>query len=147
MGKRFLIIALLLVVALCAYVGYNRYDARRAGVNGDVFSSDPPSHSANPPSPTSSQAVLSAEPAPRQPEPSPNTQLSQSTPGAPPTTDTISPNPPNGMVFSGSGRFQVYRQGDLTWRIDTESGDSCILFATDEEWKKPKVYRNGCRGR
>jgi hypothetical protein len=59
-------------------------------------------------------------------------------------TDTIKPNPPNGMVFAGSGRFQVYRQGDLTWRLDTDSGQACVLFATNEEWRKPQVYQHGC---
>jgi len=48
------------------------------------------------------------------------------------------------MVFSGTGRYQLYRQGNLTWRLNSDTGQSCILFATDEEWKKPKVYRAGC---
>ncbi len=48
------------------------------------------------------------------------------------------------MAFSGSGKFQVYRQGNLTWRVDTESGHTCILFATMEEWQKPIVYQHGC---
>ena len=61
-----------------------------------------------------------------------------------PVTDTIPPNPPNGMIFSGSGPFQLYRQGNLTWRVDTGSGRSCILFATDAEWRKPRVYQRGC---
>ena len=56
----------------------------------------------------------------------------------------MSPNPPNGMLFGGSGRFQLYRQGNLTWRLDTETGKTCIIFATNEEWKKPQVYRTGC---
>lgn len=61
-----------------------------------------------------------------------------------PAGDTISPNPPNGMVFAGSGRYQLYRQGNITWRLDTETGRSCVIFATDEEWRKPRVYRAGC---
>ena len=64
-----------------------------------------------------------------------------------PATDTISPNPPNGMVFSGTGHFQLYRQGNLTWRLDTDTGQSCVLFATDEEWRKPKVFHAGCAGK
>lgn len=63
---------------------------------------------------------------------------------AAPATDTIAANPPNGMVFAGTGKFQVYRQGDLTWRVNTASGQTCILFATEEQWRKPVVYRNGC---
>ncbi len=65
----------------------------------------------------------------------------------PPAADTIDRNPPNGMVFAGTGRYQVYRQGDLTWRLNTESGQACIIFATDSEWRKARVYRNGCNGK
>ena len=61
-----------------------------------------------------------------------------------PATDSLPANPPNRAVFAGSGRFQVYRQGDLTWRVNTETGSPCILFATNEQWRKPVVYRNGC---
>jgi hypothetical protein len=65
----------------------------------------------------------------------------------PPAADTIERNPPNGMVFAGTGRYQVYRQGDLTWRLNTENGQACIIFATDSEWRKARVYRNGCNGK
>lgn len=63
----------------------------------------------------------------------------------PPATDSIAPDPPNGMLFGGSGHFQLYRQGDLTWRLDTETGETCIIFATEEQWRKPRVFRAGCR--
>ena len=63
---------------------------------------------------------------------------------APPASDTIAPNPPNGMVFSGKGTYQWYRQGNLTWRVDTTSGRSCIIYATMEEWRKQIVYSHGC---
>lgn len=76
--------------------------------------------------------------------PQPAVLPARPSPVAIPVTDTIPPNPPNGMVFSGSGPFQLYRQGNLTWRLDTESGKSCILFATDAEWRKPRVYQQGC---
>ena len=61
-----------------------------------------------------------------------------------PATDTQSPDAPNGAAFTGSGPFQVYRQGNLTWRLNTSDGTTCILFATDEEWRKPIVYSHGC---
>ena len=61
-----------------------------------------------------------------------------------PTTDSIPANPPNGMVFSGTGRYQLYRQGSITWRLDTDNGHTCIIFATDEEWRKERVYSHGC---
>lgn len=61
-----------------------------------------------------------------------------------PATDTIPANPTNGMVFAGTGRYQLYRQGSITWRLDTDSGHTCIVFATDEEWRKARVYSHGC---
>ncbi len=61
-----------------------------------------------------------------------------------PATDSIPPNPPDNMKFAGTGRYQLYRQGNLTWRLDTDSGRTCIIFATDEEWHKPRVSTQGC---
>jgi hypothetical protein len=61
-----------------------------------------------------------------------------------PASDTITRNPPNGMIFAGTGKYQLYRQGDITWRLNTDSGEACILFATDSEWSKRKVYSRGC---
>lgn len=69
------------------------------------------------------------------------------TPSSAPTNDTLERNAPSGMAFGGSGRFQWYRQGNLTWRIDTRSGSTCVDFATMDEWQKPIVYSNGCRFR
>ncbi len=63
----------------------------------------------------------------------------------PPAADSVTPNPPNGAAFAGTGRYQVYRQGNLTWRVNTDDGSTCILFATNEEWRKPVVYSHGCR--
>ena len=61
-----------------------------------------------------------------------------------PTSDSVPPNPTNGARFSGSGTYQWYRQGNLTWRVDTVSGHSCIDYATMEEWRKPIVSSHGC---
>lgn len=145
MGRCILVIVLLAALALFAYAGYGFYDAQRTGVTGQVFSGD------------SSTETIVYPPA-TQPG-APTTQMRPSTaasaaggaqvgvvamPAQPPARDTISPNPPNGTIFAGSGRYQLYRQGNITWRLDTETGRSCILFATDEEWRKPRVYRAGC---
>ncbi len=59
--------------------------------------------------------------------------------------DTLPSSAPEGVATNGSGRFQVYRQGNLTWRVDTGNGSTCVLFATDEEWQKPRVYRRACQ--
>ena len=58
--------------------------------------------------------------------------------------DSLPPNAPNGAAFAGTGAYQWYRQGDLTWRVDTKSGASCVDYATIEEWSKPLVYSHGC---
>jgi hypothetical protein len=63
-----------------------------------------------------------------------------------PASDTISRNPPNGIVVAHPGRYQLYRQGDITWRLDTNSGDACVLFATETQWRKTLVYDHGCGG-
>jgi hypothetical protein len=62
----------------------------------------------------------------------------------PPAADSIRRDPPSGTVFAGKGKFQLYRQGDITWRLDTDSGAACILFATDAQWRNPLVYSHGC---
>lgn len=61
-----------------------------------------------------------------------------------PTTDSVPANPTNGYRFSGSGPYQWYRQGNLTWRVDTTTGRSCIIYATMEEWRKAIVMSHGC---
>ncbi len=61
-----------------------------------------------------------------------------------PAYDTAAPNAPNGMRLGGSGMYQWYRQGNLTWRVDTASGRSCIVYATMEEWRKQIVMSHGC---
>jgi hypothetical protein len=158
MDRRVLVIVLVVIVGVLLYFGYNSYDAKRAGLSGDVFTQDSSSGkaklnmaSSTPPAPVSvpsvDQNVVSPAPSavqtvPVTPESTQNgTQPAQDKLLA---GDTISPNPPNGMLFAGTGKFQLYRQGNLTWRLNTQTGKACILFATDEEWKKPKVARAGC---
>jgi hypothetical protein len=61
-----------------------------------------------------------------------------------PSTDSQSPSATNGMRFAGSGSYLVYRQGDITYRLDTQTGHSCVIYATMEEWRKPIVMSHGC---
>jgi hypothetical protein len=61
-----------------------------------------------------------------------------------PASESLPRTPHNGIVAAGPGKFQLYRQGDLTFRLNTESGQACILFATDAQWRKPTVYDHGC---
>jgi hypothetical protein len=148
MGRRILVIVLLLILAGFAYIGYSSYDAKRAEASGDVFSRDSPTDRTKT---DSGVAAGSKDKGSEQPTtvnpaavPAESTAAAPEAAAASPGADTISPNPPNGMVFSGTGHYQLYRQGNLTWRMNTDTGQACILFATDEEWKKAKVYRNGC---
>ncbi len=61
-----------------------------------------------------------------------------------PATDTIQRSPPSGLIFAGAGKYQLYRQGDITWRLDTDNGRACIIFATDTQWSRTRVYDQGC---
>jgi hypothetical protein len=147
-----------LALALLVYIGYNRYDEKRAGSSGDVFANDgtrPGARDRAQASEPESEHIVypSGAPAGQAVQPAASTEAEargqmtqgmQPTPAHAPGDDTMSPNPPNGMLFGGSGRFQLYRQGNITWRLDTETGKTCIIFATNEEWKKPQVYRAGC---
>ena len=65
-------------------------------------------------------------------------------PAGMPVTDTLAPNPPNGMTFTGRGTYQWYRQGNLTWRVDTTTGQSCVIYATLAEWRKAIVKSHAC---
>lgn len=59
-------------------------------------------------------------------------------------SDGIEQASANRMAFAGAARFQLYRQGDITWRLDMETGRTCVLLATDEQWKLERVFSHGC---
>jgi hypothetical protein len=113
MGRRILVIVLLLILAGFAYIGYSSYDAKRAEASGDVFSRDSPtdrtktdtgvaadSRATEQPT-TVNPAAVSAESTAAAPDGAVQTGVSAGTSAAP-GADTISPNPPNGMAFSGT---------------------------------------------
>jgi hypothetical protein len=163
MTRGVLLIAVLVVVVLpFLYFGYGSYSAKRAGANGDVYSNDSTSGRLKPSTNTDSSDTSSARAAsstvteatkPVTYPPAADATRVGDTSATPtsattmPAADSISPNPPNGEVFAGTGKYQLYRQGNLTWRLNTDTGQTCIIFATDEEWNKPKVKRAGCAGR
>lgn len=68
----------------------------------------------------------------------------QAAPAGLPMGDSRLPDAPNNLRFAGSGSYQWYRQGNLTWRVDTTTGQSCVIYATMEEWRNPVVRRHGC---
>jgi hypothetical protein len=164
------IFAILLMVA--AVIGgafwYVHWSKERAMNNGEVFVRDQPEENTKPAAAPAPVAAV-GEPAPLQEvatggAAAPSGQQTHgsaepNTPAVPvasavrvkparavPVSDTLSRNPPNGMRIASSGRYQLYRQGDITWRLNTETGDACILLATDAQWQKARVYENGCGG-
>ncbi len=157
MVKRIVAALILIVVLLASYWAYGRYTSNARLRDGEVTVSDvrdpdgnivhaTPSHSDTPGTintvPVAANSNATAQSAAALPQMQTQPTASQST--AAPATDSQAPNAPNGVAFAGSGRFQVYRQGNLTWRINTDNGTSCILFATNEEWRKPLVFNHGC---
>lgn len=78
------------------------------------------------------------------PAPTSIAQSSSSNMDAAPAADSASPNPQNNVHFRGAGSFEWYRQGNITWRVDTTTGQSCIVYATMEEWRKQIVLKHGC---
>lgn len=140
MLKRALIGVLVLVAAVFLYIGYSSYDAGRASASAattPVVRGRP----AEGPISTAPTTVEGAEIPASEAKPTAAGAMAQ--PGA----DTIQPNPPNGMTFGGNGHYQLYRQGNLTWRLNTDTGESCVVFATEDEWRKPQVFRAGCKHR
>jgi hypothetical protein len=165
MGNRVLLVVAVVLVVL-VYIGYRTYDGKHPDTSGSVRSRETtiervdnalsrPDSSDNetvvyPKATTTPQAAASSTMTAAQDNvaaASQTTESAQPAPATAPASDTISPNPPNGMTFSGTGRYQLYRQGNITWRLDTDTGRTCIIFATNEEWKKPQVYRAGCGSR
>ena len=167
MLKRVLIIVVVVVCCIGGWMLYNRNQTQNALGNGDVHVTDSSSRDSNAantdldgssahPTPSRSDAqgtINGAVTTSNQPPESmkapiasafPPTTVTTPTPSALPVSDTVSPNPPNGLAFGGTGKFQWYRQGNLTWRVNTSSGSTCIAFATMEEWQKPIVYSHGC---
>lgn len=150
MNRIFPILALLAAVILGAF-WYVHRERTRALNSGAVFIREPNGK----PTPLPPAAAPSSHPAPpTQPAPAaasapPAPAAAPASTPAPgpsaPASDTINRNPPNGMVFTGSGKYQLYRQGDITWRLNTDTGWACVLLATDAQWRKPRVYQDGCR--
>lgn len=157
MAKRIGIVVAVVLLGLAGYYVYTRYAAANRLRDGEVTSDDVRDSDGNAaratPSRSDSASTVNTEPARTAQANTQSASLAElqgqnaaavSNPGGAPATDSQSPNAPNGVAFAGTGRFQVYRQGNLTWRINTDNGTTCILFATEEEWTKPVVYNHGC---
>jgi len=148
MTRRILTAFLLIAAFVVVDFSYRRWSAKRAMNNGDVF---PDTGNADVNDPDIASKDNRAAPLATPASPTAITQpLPPTAPTLPrstrfPPADTQAPNSPNGIRIPGKGRFQLYRQGDLTFRVDTRTGQTCVLFATYEQWSNPEVYSHGCR--
>jgi cytoskeletal protein RodZ len=143
-NRVFAIVAVIFVLIL-GYYAWVRWKQARAESSGDVqLVQDSSSGDSNTKVVMDKDEVERLRDAADKPASTTVTQPATASPASIPATDSVPPNPPNGARFTGTGRYQLYRQGDLTWRLDTDSGRTCIIFATDDEWRKPRVYSHGC---
>jgi len=188
MGNRILVLAVLVVLAVCGYFAYQHIHEQKLDESGEVvcqgcmsperqaaFEKENSGDTADGQSEhktrtaladdkagfpdanatvngtpgtaagaTANHTAATANTTPVTPTNQVMTPVAQPVSGPPPQTDSQLPNAPNGMRFTGSGTYQWYRQGNLTWRLDTVSGKSCIVYATMEEWQKQIVMAHGC---
>jgi hypothetical protein len=135
-------LAIVAAVVLVGAVWYLHWSRTRALDSGEVHVRQRPVDNARPTAP------VTANPPSQSQEIATNGVEDQGRPSDTivniPTTDTSGRNPPNRTLISTTGRFQLYRQGDITWRMDTASGQACVLFATQAMWRKTLVYEHGC---
>ncbi len=42
------------------------------------------------------------------------------------------------------GRYQLHQSGFRTWRLDTATGEDCLLLKSKEDWKKTDTAMQQC---
>ena len=47
-------------------------------------------------------------------------------------------------AVKNSGRYHIFRGGAHTWRLDTDSGQVCLLMAPADDWIKPEMKAQSC---
>ena len=47
-------------------------------------------------------------------------------------------------IGKGVGRYQIHVQAFRTWRLDTATGQVCLLLAPEKDWKKPDIAAQAC---
>jgi cytoskeletal protein RodZ len=138
--KRIFTILMIVVVFIFGLIWLTHRARTRATNSGKAVVRNQAAAISSPGTPVSAPAGQKSQPAAASPSAAPAADSALT----PPAADSIPRNPPSGTVFAGKGKFQLYRQGDITWRLDTDSGGACILFATDAQWSRPQVYSHGC---
>ena len=146
---------LIMVVVIVGVAGYMHWSKTRALNSGAVHVRQQPADAAKPAAPdtasvgqptqSADQSAGAADAQSDQSQAQP--QGAQSSVYTLPASDTISRNPPDRTILAGAGRYELYRQGDITWRMDTATGQACVLFATEAMWRRMLVYQHGCGGR
>jgi hypothetical protein len=140
---------LIVAVVIAGVVGYVHWSRNRAMNSGEVHVRQQPAETAKSAAPEGDSANQPAQQTGQSSTPE-VAQADQSPPPAQsgvytlPATETLSRNPPDRTILAGTGRFELYRQGDITWRMDTATGKACVLLATEAMWRKPLVYDHGC---
>jgi hypothetical protein len=145
--KRIVRLMAVMAAVLLGFLWYAHWSRSRAMNSGEVRVRQEPGDTTKPGSSESSQANQSQETAANQADTSSGDQSHLEPRNSVitlPAVQTISRNPPNGLVVAGTGKFQLYRQGDITWRMNTETGEACVLFATEAMWRRSLVYEHGC---
>ena len=140
-------IALILVVAVVGVFGYLHWSKTRAMNSGAVHVRPQAADTSKPTAPEAAASSESAGSAAGTTEAQSDQAQSQAMQGSVytlPASDAISRNPTAGATLAGTGRYQLYRQGDITWRMDTANGQACVLFATEAMWRRTLVYQHGC---
>jgi hypothetical protein len=144
-------ILMIVVVVFLATAWYVHWSRTRALNSGDVFVRDETGDKAKPETPPATPANQSAQTQELASNatvaPSGNSSRPRMGAATLPASDSIRRNPPNRTIFAGTGKYQLYRQGDITWRMNTDTGEACILFATETQWRKTIVYDHGCSSR
>jgi hypothetical protein len=143
--QRILRFLLIIAIVIVGVVWYFHWSRTRAMNSGEVRVREQPAATASP------QTAPANQPAQPQDQPAgaANTQSDEERAQTAdvvtlPASETLSRNPPNRTILAGTGRFELYRQGDITWRMDTETGHACVIFASEAMWRKPLVYEHGC---
>jgi hypothetical protein len=140
---RILLVATALIIAALWFVHWSR---TRALNSGEVYVREQgPDNSTTPP-PSGSVASQPAPPQELADSGAGSSSAASSNDGVAslPSSQPLSRTPQNGIVTAGSGKYELFRQGDITYRLNTQNGQSCVLFATTAQWSKTLVYEHGC---
>jgi hypothetical protein len=149
---RLLLVASAIIIGALWFIHWSRTRALNSGdVHVRVTPADktprpeaPETASTNPPTPSDEIPGNGSEAPGSEAQGNDQTHPNQGGIATIPMAEPFNRNPQNGIVPVSGGKFQLYRQGDLTFRLNTETGQACVLFATQAQWSKTLVYEHGC---